>query len=79
VEAERKIRFTHSNNDAVNWDAFNDEESHYRTDTQRIENKVLHIYGRALVVHLLEEFITSQLCQFCTHVFHYFLHLGLID
>ena len=28
VEAERKIGFTHSHNDEVNWDTFQDGESH---------------------------------------------------
>jgi hypothetical protein len=28
VEAERRIGFTHSHNDNVNWDSFNDGEAH---------------------------------------------------
>jgi hypothetical protein len=28
VEAERKIGFTHSHNDEVNWDTFHDGEAH---------------------------------------------------
>lgn len=33
VEAERRIGFTHSHNDDVNWDTFNDGEEH-RLNTQ---------------------------------------------
>jgi len=38
VEAERKIGFTHSHNDAINWDTFQDGESH-RILRERHETK----------------------------------------
>lgn len=39
VEAERRIGFTHSHNDQVNWDTFQDGESH-RVGSQVEDNQV---------------------------------------